>query len=251
MTQGIYCYVDKKDNSIVYIGKDSYIHKEMRNKGHYRKSLYNDQPINRILQNNTNKYEYKVLEEGNISQKILNALEMVFIQRYNPKFNFTKGGDGALGYEHSEEWKKWFSKNNPMKSLEQKRRMIENNPMKNPEVIKKGLETKRKNNNMPIKEKNPMFGKKHSKETKQKISKANKGKFFSDKEKQNISFSVSKTKNKSGFYRVHKEKNKKAKQGFYWIYTYPKDNKRKKIQATTIKKLKEKVKKAGLIWLEY
>ncbi len=225
----------------------------MRHKGHYRKSLYNDQPINRILQNNPDRYEYKILEEGNISQELLNALEMVFIQKYNPKFNFTKGGDGVSGYKKTSDWKKWFSENNPMKSPIQRKRMRENNPMKNPDVIRKGLETKRKNNNMPIKENNPMYGKHHSEKSKRKIGEKNKGRIYSKEEKQKISLSVSKTKNKSGFYRVHKEKSKKPKQGFYWVYSYidEKDKKRKRLQSVDIKILKEKVKKRGLLWIEY
>jgi hypothetical protein len=53
------------------------------------------------LQNNPNRYEYGVFIKGNINSDLLNAFEMVFIQRHNPLFNFTKGGDGALGYKHT------------------------------------------------------------------------------------------------------------------------------------------------------
>lgn len=250
MTQGIYCYVDKKDNSIVYIGKDSYIHKEMRNKGHYRKSLYNDQPINRILQNNINRYEYKVLEEGNISQKILNALEMSFIQRYNPKFNFTKGGDGTLGYRHTEEYKNFKSKNNPMKHPFQRKRMKENNPMKNPETVKKAFETRKRNGYIPLSgENHPMYGKKHSIEAREKMSNSHKGARFIQKQK----IEMSRKKNTSGFYNVSKEKNKRCKQGFIWSYSYIDytDNKRRKIQSIDIKKLEQKVKEKGLYWEKF
>ena len=34
MSCGIYCYIDKKTNNIIYIGKDSYIDKQIRNKDH-------------------------------------------------------------------------------------------------------------------------------------------------------------------------------------------------------------------------
>ena len=32
MSKGIYAYIDKKDNNIVYVGKDSNIHKNKRHK---------------------------------------------------------------------------------------------------------------------------------------------------------------------------------------------------------------------------
>ena len=49
MTRGIYTYVDKKSNEIVYIGKDSNIDTNERHKQHFQPSKYNEQPINRIL----------------------------------------------------------------------------------------------------------------------------------------------------------------------------------------------------------
>ncbi|MBO5180170.1 MAG: hypothetical protein J6B87_07500 [Clostridia bacterium] len=109
MTKGIYAYIDKKNNKIVYIGKDSYIDKRKRDKDHKQPCVYNKQQINRVIQNTPERYQYKVLEEGNIPEKILNALEIVFIQKYNPKFNFTKGGEGILGFKHSNETKKKIS----------------------------------------------------------------------------------------------------------------------------------------------
>lgn len=95
--QGIYYYLDKQTNNIVYIGKDSYIDKQKRFKAHLSKHNYSAQKINQILQNNPNRYDYKILEKGNMSQKLLKAFEMCFIFKYNPKFNFTVGGEGSLG----------------------------------------------------------------------------------------------------------------------------------------------------------
>lgn len=110
--QGIYYYLDKQTNNIVYIGKDSYIDKQKRFKAHSSKSHYSAQKINQILQNNPNRYDYKILEKGNMSQKLLNAFEMCFIFKYNPKFNFTVGGEGSLGKKRkfSEAHKKKLSK---------------------------------------------------------------------------------------------------------------------------------------------
>lgn len=97
MSQGIYCYIDKKTNKIVYIGKDSYIDEKRRDKAHKQKSRKDEQPFNRILQNNLSRYEYKALEEGCFSRENLNELERKYIAKYNPKFNFTEGGDGGNG----------------------------------------------------------------------------------------------------------------------------------------------------------
>lgn len=150
MTNGIYCYIDKKTNKVVYVGKDSYIDKNERHKQHYQKSRYNRQPINRILQNNPGRYQYKVLKESNFSENLLKALEIIYIQRYNtfrPKtnhgWNFSMGGDGILGYKHSQEARKKMSE----------AQKGENNPM----YGKTG-------------ENHPMFRKKHSQETKKKMS---------------------------------------------------------------------------------
>lgn len=161
MTQGIYCYIDKKNNTIIYIGRDSYINKKSRHRHHFYKGAYDLQPINRILQNNPDKYKYKVLEKGNISNKILNGLEMAFIQKYSPKFNFTKGGEGCSGRlvssktrdkirkslrgkKFSEEHKKNISKSKKGKPLSEEHK-------KNMSKAKKG-------------ENNPMFGRKRSRE---------------------------------------------------------------------------------------
>ena len=100
--KGIYAYVDTMDNSVVYIGKDSYIDKGKRRRDHIQPSNYNKQPFNRVLQNNLNRYEYKeVFVFDDITDTELNQLEMQQIALFNPKFNFTKGGEGCTGYKHS------------------------------------------------------------------------------------------------------------------------------------------------------
>lgn len=105
MVLGIYCYIDKKDDSIVYIGKDSNIDKRQRNKDHLASYNYNKQVINRVLQKDTTRYDYYILEWNVTSQADLNDLEMSYIAEFNPKFNFTNGGDGTSGYKHTDESK--------------------------------------------------------------------------------------------------------------------------------------------------
>lgn len=220
MTQGIYCYIDTQTNFIIYIGKDSYIHNDIRHKQHFRKSFYNKQIINKILQNNPKRYEYKILEEGDISQKLLNALEISFIQKYNPKFNFTKGGDGTLGFKHSKETIKKMLKNRPDMHGEN----------------------------------NPMFGKKHSLEARKKISEKRKGVSHPGYTKGrecplNQKIKTSKTMNTSGYFRVGKHKDLSCKQGFKWVYHYKDENgKIKRMCSVDLKKLEKRVKQKNLPW---
>ena len=144
MSKGIYCYIDLQNkNSIVYIGKDAHINRNKRNKDHFKPSNYDVQQINRVVQNNPKRYKYEVLCEANhYSDVYLNCLEKGLIKVYDPKFNFTKGGDGVLGYKPSEETKKRISESHKLRY-----------------------------SRIP----HHMNGKHHSEETKQKMSEAHKG----------------------------------------------------------------------------
>ena len=156
------------------------------------------------------------------------ALEILYIRRYNPKFNFTVGGDGTVGYKHTNETKRKISEANKGKkrTLEQRIQMSER---------AKG-------------EKNGMYGKTHSDKVKKAVSKRCKGVPLKEEHKINIS----KTKNTSGYYRVTKEKNKTCKQGFIYKYSYSdKEGNFKRIRSITIEKLEEKVKEKGLKWIKY
>lgn len=105
MTAGIYGYLDTKINRFVYEGKDSYIDKDTAHKRHLAPRNYHDQVINKILQNNPDRYKYIVLQDNITSEKLLNDTEKFYINFFgtfrpetNFGFNFTKGGDGMLGY---------------------------------------------------------------------------------------------------------------------------------------------------------
>ena len=217
---GIYAYVDTLDNSVVYVGKDSNIDKGARKKSHQWASAYNSQPFNRALQNNPNRYEYKellVFEEDTISDIELNQLEMQQIAFFNPKFNFTKGGEGIKGFKHS---------------LETRRKISEAHTGKH-----KG-------------EKNHMFGKHLSEEAKRKISESKKGK-CRGKHSLETRRKISEATNTTGYYRVSKPKNKSMKQGFIWTYNYYEKGKKKVIYSSDLKKLEEKVKAKGLEWFKF
>ena len=96
-------------------------------------------------------------------------------------------------------------------------------------------------------EDNPNYGKPLPKETRQKISDANRGKIRSIESKQKMS----KSRNASGYFRVCKRKRKDTTQGFLWCYDYLKDNKRKTISSVDLTKLEQKVKAKGLKWKSF
>lgn len=126
--KGIYCYIDSENDKIVYVGKDSNIDKNTRRIAHLAPSAYNAQPINRILQNNPDKYNYRILwKVSDCTDNHLNQMEIYYIRENDPKFNFTKGGDGSFGFEHSEESRKKMSESHKNKKLsdEHKRKISE------------------------------------------------------------------------------------------------------------------------------
>lgn len=147
--KGIYCYVDCLTDDIVYIGKDSHIQYDTRHKNHLSHSRYDDQPFNRILQNNPQRYQYNILYQSeDATTDILNNLEVSLITRYNPRFNFTKGGDGMSGYVMPDEVKKKISKAHKGKSISEETRKKISEANKGRPSPRKGVklsdETKRK-----------------------------------------------------------------------------------------------------------
>lgn len=95
---GIYGYWDTQKERVVYIGKDNNISINSRHKAHHAPSKYDEQQINRILQNNKGRYQYFILCDGCFTEEELNQLEeeaiAIFNTYYGYGFNFTKGGDG-------------------------------------------------------------------------------------------------------------------------------------------------------------
>lgn len=226
MTSGIYCYINKDTNQVIYVGKDSYIHYSIAHKRHLSASQYKSQKINQVLQNTPQKYQYKILKQGNFSDALLSALEVIYIKRYgtyeNRKghgksygFNFTIGGDGTRGWHHA-------------------------------------VKTKQKIRESQLGEKSSNYGKHLSEEHKKKISIGNKGqkrpngaydKSFNEK------ITRSKAMTSTGFFRVSKERDPTTKNGFIWRYFYEnKNTPRKKIRRVNLSKLKEAVLQKDLEW---
>lgn len=270
ITRGIYCYIDKNDNQIVYVGKDSYIDKNMRHKQHFQSSRYDAQPINRILQKNPFRYRYNVLwETDDCTDNHLNQMETCYIKKYNPQFNFTDGGDGASGFQHSEKTKRKMSEARKGKKFsdEHKRKLSENNARywkdknrsektkRKISEAKKGKkpyemteETRKKMSEARKGKKSPMYGKTHSEKTRKKMSKAHKGKKPYEMTEE-VKKKMSRARNTTGFYRVSKQKKNSCKQGFIWLYRYyNENNEQKSLSSTDLKKLEQKVLLNNLEW---
>lgn len=267
MSKGIYAYVDKKDNNIVYVGKDSNIYRNKRHKDHFYPAGYNKQVINRVLQNNPDRYEYKVLWEiEDCTNNHLNQMEIYYIKKYNPKFNFTEGGDGIAGLKRTKETKKKISKTRSKKynttgfygvykakdnTLKQGFRWSYQDQNKSTRqtimsVNLLELKDKVEAKGLPWKILDEENAKKSLEENERILEKikntpnGNKGKTRSLEQRKKIS----KTMNTTGFFRVNKEKDNTCKQGFLWHYRYQ----NKKIKRVNLLKLQEEVEIRGLPW---
>lgn len=215
---GIYGYYDIKKNQMVYIGQSQDICK--RHFQHMNPSRYNCQVINRIIQNNPDRYELVIIKDRPyFSKEDRDILEKHYIQFYNTflddnKFNYTLGGDFAPSIVP--EIAKKISKS----------MSGQNNPNYGKRFTK---ETTEKMREAKIGSKNPMYGKNHTEEIKRKMS-LSQG-------------------NSTGYRRVSLVtcsdcKHKKRYQ--YWYYND--DGKKKSISSVNLKKLKEKVLEKGLPW---
>lgn len=94
---GIYGYCDTKKNQMVYIGQSKNI--SLRHSHHINPIYYNEQVINRILQNNIDRYKLVIVKTNpTFSKNDRDILEKHYIEFYNTfnddnKFNYTPGGD--------------------------------------------------------------------------------------------------------------------------------------------------------------
>ena len=186
--KGIYQYVDLKTSDVVYVGKDSHIDKNKRHRAHLSPAYYDVQQINRVLQNNPERYEYQVIYAGDFDDDLLNVLEINTIADEQPIFNFTAGGEGTSGYKHTEEARKKLSENSARYwkgktfSEETRRKMSEAKKGKTvSEETRRKLSEAKTGENNPMYgrtgENNPNYGKQHTEETRRKMSEARKGKY--------------------------------------------------------------------------
>lgn len=102
--QGLYGYYDKEKEYVVYIGKDVDIGNNKRCNDHKQPSQYDKQVINKVVQNNPDRYVYFKFVEGEYNDETLNELEKEAIRLFKtykydyPErsvFNFQRGGEGG------------------------------------------------------------------------------------------------------------------------------------------------------------
>ena len=230
---GIYGYYDIKKNQMVYIGQSKNI--SLRHSHHLNPIYYNNQTINRVLQNNMDRYKLVIIKSNpTFSKNDRDILEKHYIEFYNTfrddnKFNYTPGGDFAQSTvpDIAKKISKSMSgQNNP------------NYGKKKPELSKR--------NSQNIGSKNPMYGKHHTKETIDKIRESKIGKKLSDETHKKMSLSQGNT---TGYRRVSLKPCFSCKSGKIYSYRhYNDDGKRISIHSVNLKKLKEKALKAGFPW---
>jgi len=206
MSFGIIYKVTNLINEKVYIGQT--ILKFKRRKQIHencKQGWYFNRAIRKYGKNN---FEWGILEHCD-SKEELDEMEFHYIKQYNTfgknGYNLTYGGDGVIGYKHSEENKKKISNSNKGRiiSIETRERMSE--AQKNRSVISD--ETRMK---MSLNRK----GKKLTEEHKEKIRQAHIGKIrkpFSEKTLENMSKAkkgISNVKNRKKYVITFPDKNK-------------------------------------------
>lgn len=245
MTCGIY-KITRKDTGQCYIGLSEDIEKRWYDHIHCPK-LKNSRIDRAIRKHGEDKFDLEIIEELSNDKPLLMKREKHWVAHYNTykdknHYNLTPGGDFCP------------AKLPEIRAKISKANSGDNNPMygkkHTPESKAKISKAK--------------YGYKHTQETKAKVSKANSGennpmfgKFgeehqrFGHKHTLESRKKISKARNTSEYYRVYKQNRKDYKQGFIWVYKYSEDGKRKVISSVDIKKLEEKVKAKGLEWIKF
>ena len=224
---GIYTFTDKKTGNIVYIGKDSHIDVQERIKTHYRKSTYDSQQFNKVLQNNPDRYIPNVYCHVNTVDE-LNQLEFDLINLYRPKFNYKHGGQGRY---INQEFEYTVAKNG--KTPEGKQKYVIKTMFRKELVRSVDYDYLK---NICQKLNNGELTPTEVKEMKRQITPS-------------LKTNLKRSKiNKSGFYRIRKSLDNTCKQGYLWIYEYYDGRKHKKIRRVDFFKLKQEVHKRKLPW---
>lgn len=184
MEENSYCVYGHKNkiNGKWYIGQTVYGDNPERRWGKDgRRYDRNPKFANGIQKYGWDNFEHIILKE-NLTKEEADYWEKYYIEYYNAKengYNLTEGGEGNVGYAHSEETKRKISEAQKGKhpSEEAKEKMSEaQKGEKNHNYGKHHTEETRKKISEAMKgENNPNYGKHISEETKRKMSEALKG----------------------------------------------------------------------------
>ena len=167
MIEGI-IYRYKSPSGKYYIGQT--VNEERRRRGFLYDKYYGGSKIDRARKKyGPENFEYTVLmrvtgDDQNEVKEYLNILEIGFIKMYdsiNNGYNITEGGEGCVGFHHSEESKLKMSKANTGRPSPKKGTHISEEQKKLISELKKG------NKNM--------LGHRHSEESRKKMSESLKG----------------------------------------------------------------------------
>ena len=225
MTCGVYKITNKLTGEI-YIGASSNIEKRWNN----HKNNSNVKEINNF---NTDDFSFEILAEYP-KEDVYNK-EKEYIgeyKRYYKLYNKSAGGENpynTTGYYKV--GKHIISSRNGRQNIVYRYRYIDQKGKEKflENVNIKVLEKKVKENNLPWKILDEKKAKQTLKESNERIKK-----YF----------------NSTGYYRVSRNKDKRAKQGFSYRYRYYDENKKEKcIRDVSISNLEKKVKAKGLPWI--
>jgi len=184
--------IENNINSKIYIGSaEKFNLRYNQHKHHLLKGTHHS----RILQNFVNKYGFECLSFKIIEENVFNLIdrEQFYIDKLNPFFNIRKIANSMKGTKRTDEQKKYMLEQRLKKSGYVKNRFVSEETRKkiseahkgkkiSEEAIRKCKETRIKNNSYKLteeqKEKRRIIstGRKHTEETKLKISKLRKGK---------------------------------------------------------------------------
>lgn len=127
----VYAWYNTDTNEVFYVGKGC--GRRYKEKHNRRNQLFLD-----YVQ--THPTDSKILMDHLEEQTAL-TYEKQYVDFYKEKgecfCNLAEAGHGGLSQVWTDEWREYWSENNPMKADEQRERMKQNNPMKDKDIAKR------------------------------------------------------------------------------------------------------------------